>query len=611
VYSASEHGTVVAQASFTLTFGPTGGTVPSVPAPVVPPVVHGGVIPVHYDISHLTGATSPTLVVSQPGRVDPSTGPVFRPAYTAALTAPSGTIAVPVSALHGGGIYGIGIQQSPGGWFSTNYSAYAFTRVSPTGSVAPPPPTLSAGSGPAGHFLEFGYNGSFQLHYDVSNVPGATGAVAEFSAPGPTAFNLYDTFNNPNGSERDDNGHDSGSVAYVPLPGTAGTATLNGGQLGLDPTMTHVVRVLATAHGRVTGEASGVSTITMDGIAAADGGSVIDGFGVDANGTDGFLTSNQVTAAGGELGSIETFNQVTGATSTVASSSDIYATIGSGCAGIYGNDTGVVGDFNGQSDTFRTLNPVSAGAVTGTWNPPATVGNILCAAYNQTSSQSALLNGFNEQLYVTPADFAAGTTGTPINVSPAFPTLSGLSVGAIAENPATGHAYVGASNIFTPSSPATIVDVDLTSGQVSTFPSANDNFDFGMAVDPVTNKALIGSDGGFSVEDLTTHAGTFIAPGGQGAYQWPVWIPGTRDFLVEEAVSPDFSGSAPNNNTTSSILVVDENGNVLHRYEQFNFFNTFLFDVGAYIQPSSATSRGFTIGPAGQQLHPFAYQAGQ
>jgi hypothetical protein len=610
VYTASEHGKVVAQASFTLTFGPTNGNVQDVPAPLVPSVVHGGVIPVRYDISHLTGATSPILVVGHPGRVDPSTGNFFRPAFTAALTAPSGMIDVPVSALDGGGIYGIGIQQSPGGWFSPNYSTYAFTRVSPTGTIAPPVPTLSAGNGPAGHFLEFGYNGSFQLHYDVRNVPGATGAIAEFSAPGPTAFNLFDTFNNPNGSERDDNGYDTGSVAYVPLSGTSGTATLNGGQLGLTPTLDHVVRVLATAHGRVTGEASGVSTISMDGIAAADGGSVIDGFGVDANGTDGLLTSNQVTASGAELGSTETFNQNTGATSTVASSSDIYTTIGDGCAGIHGNDTGVVDDFNGVTDTYRTLNPVSEGAFTGTWNPPADVGNILCAASNQTTSQSALLNGFNQQLFVTPADFAAGTTGTPVDVSPAFSSFTLPSIGAFAENPATGHAYVGVSDVFNLNNQATIVDVNLNSGQVSTFPAANTGFADGMAVDPTTNKALMGAAGGWSIEDLTTHAGTFIS-GSQTSYEFPAWIPGTHDFMLEEPASPDFFGSAPNNNTLSSILVIDENGNVVHRYEQFNFFNTFLFDVGAYIQPSSATSRAFTLGPAGQQLHPFDYQAGQ
>jgi hypothetical protein len=211
---------------------------------------------------------------------------------------------------------------------------------------------------------------------------------------------------------------------------------------------------------------------------------------------------------------------------------------------------------------------------------------------------------------VTPADFAAGTTGTPVDVSPAFSSFTLPSVGAFAENPATGHAYVGVSDVFNLNNQATIVDVNLNSGQVSTFAAANTGFADGMAVDPATNKALIGAAGGWSIEDLTTHAGTFIT-GAQTSYEFPAWIPGTHDFMLEEPASPDFFGSAPNNNTLSSILVIDENGNVVHRYEQFNFFNTFLFDVGAYIQPSSATSRAFTLGPAGQQLHPFDYQAGQ
>jgi hypothetical protein len=62
--------------------------------------------------------------------------------------------------------------------------------------------------------------------YDAASVPDATGAVAEISTAGLGSFGSYATFNNPNGSERDDNGHDSGSVAWIPLKGTRGTATL-------------------------------------------------------------------------------------------------------------------------------------------------------------------------------------------------------------------------------------------------------------------------------------------------------------------------------------------------------------------------------------------------
>jgi hypothetical protein len=93
----------VAETHFSLTFCPSDGTVQSVQAPIVPPVGHGVVISVHYDLSGLTGATDPVFVVSYRGRVDPSTGLLFRPAYTAALNGTSGTVDVPVSVLPGGG----------------------------------------------------------------------------------------------------------------------------------------------------------------------------------------------------------------------------------------------------------------------------------------------------------------------------------------------------------------------------------------------------------------------------------------------------------------------------------------------------------------------------
>jgi hypothetical protein len=608
VYSATEQGRVVAQARFTLTFGPTDGTVQSVPAPLAPAVENGPVIPVHYDISDLTGATSPTLVVSQPGRVDPATGLFFRPSYTVPLTAPAGTVDVPVSAMPGAGIYGIGIQNSPGGWASANDSAYAFTRVATAGDAKPEPPTLSAGSTPAGHYLEIPYHGSFQLHYDVRDVPFAAGAVAEFSAPGPTPFNDYNTFNNPNGSERDDNGHDSGSVAYVPLSGTSGTVTLNGGKLGLDATMNHVVRVLATAHGHVVGEASDVSSISMDGVIPADGGTVANGFGVNADGTDGFLTSDQVTASGSTLGSVETFNQSTGSVSTDVSSPDEYATIDGGCAGLFHNDTGVYDDYNpaAQTDTFRVLNPVATGTTAGTWDPPAALGQLICAADNQSSDQNAVLSTSGPSLLVSPANFAANSTETPIDLSPALASLTAPAVGGFGQDPATGQAFVAVTDAANASAPGTIAAADLKSGQVTTFPGVTTDFFSGLAVNPAANEILAGSYAGFGIYNLNSHAGTLIQPGGS-TYQHPAAIPGTSDFMVQEVAPPDFFGTSPNNNAMSSIIVTDEHGNVLRRYEQFNFYNIFLLDMGDYLQTSSATSTAFTLGPLGQQLYPFNY----
>jgi hypothetical protein len=128
-YRASSDGDLLADTPVTLTLGPTDGTSPSALAPVVPPVSDGSTIPVGYDISKISNPVNPTLVVSEPGRVDPVTGRFFRPAYSVPLRAPSGVIQVPVSALPGAGIYGIGVQSAPGGPLSSNYTAFAFTRV--------------------------------------------------------------------------------------------------------------------------------------------------------------------------------------------------------------------------------------------------------------------------------------------------------------------------------------------------------------------------------------------------------------------------------------------------------------------------------------------------
>ncbi len=145
-YRAGAGGRTLAASTFTLTFGPWDGTTPAVAAPVVPAAVTGPVIPVKYDLTGLTGAADPTLVVSEPGRVDPVSGEYFTPAYSVPLTAARGTVGIPTSKLPGAGVYGIGIQDGPGGWQSADDSAFAIVRVSPAGTAQPQVPTLAYGS---------------------------------------------------------------------------------------------------------------------------------------------------------------------------------------------------------------------------------------------------------------------------------------------------------------------------------------------------------------------------------------------------------------------------------------------------------------------------------
>src|SRR5581483_2921678 len=122
------------------------------------------------------------------------------------LTQTSGTVNVPVSALAGGGMYGIAIQATG----NFEFTDFAYTRVQDAPSDArPDAPVLSAAGASPGYNLSVPYGGSFGVKWNVTGVPGATGAYLEISAPGPNDFNSFATFNNPNGTIRDDNGYDS------------------------------------------------------------------------------------------------------------------------------------------------------------------------------------------------------------------------------------------------------------------------------------------------------------------------------------------------------------------------------------------------------------------
>jgi hypothetical protein len=613
-YTATARGHTLTSAPVTLTFGPANGTSPSALAPIVPAVTYGATIPVRYDISQVASANHPVLVVSQPGRVDPSaTGLFFRPAYTAPLTTATGTIDVPVSALAGAGIYGIGIQSAPGGLASTNYTAFAYTRVAPARSAQPPPPELSYQGSPPGHYLEIPYHVSFQVSYDVRSVGGATGASLEISAAGPTPFNNQNPFNNPNGSQRDSNGHDSGSVAFVPLPGTHGTVTVNSGSLGLYATMNHVARVLPTRFGVAAGEASGVSSLSMDGVKPSDGGILSNGYGINANSADGFLTSNQATASGQQLGSVETFDQSSDAvTSTVVSSSDAYGTPSGGCPGLFHGDTGLYVDSSATASTYNVLSPVSAGKAAGQWTLPSQdLDGIVCPAPNQATDDMAVLTGTGgpaATYRVLSSNVAKNTFGTAYSLAPALTSLGIPFAGGFGQNTTTGDAVVGIGDFANFNAPPSIVAVNLHSGALQSLTGVTTGPAEGLAVDSATNMAASGSlaSAGFGIYDLTRRTGTLVPLNG-GIYEHPAVDMTHSEFAVQEVGSPDLYGLTPNNNALSSVVITDENGTVVQRIEKFNFFNIFLLDIGSYLQLNPATRTAYTLGPGGTQLYPFAY----
>ena len=302
----------VAETSIALTFLPNTSELHGMgPAPSVAPVTTGNYMIVKYDISNvdLSFDRNPTLLVSVPGRTS-SAEPGYHTLYQVPLTQPQGTVQVPISALQGDGIYGVAV-----GFHSQHYSdstTWAYTRVANAGSARPAAPLVSlpGTSNTGGHYIDVPLGSPVQVSWDVSKVPGAIGAILEVSAPGPTGYGNYNTFNNPNGSIVDHNGMDSGSQ-YTTQVGTSGTTTILPSQIASGEYQ--AVRVIPVGVNGPAGEASDESTIATHGIATADGGNLYGGFAINSSGTDGILTSNQIIGLPGNatmvVSSLEAFDQ--------------------------------------------------------------------------------------------------------------------------------------------------------------------------------------------------------------------------------------------------------------------------------------------------------------
>lgn len=621
-------GHVLASVPVSLTFGPAGATSELVPAPRAPAVVTGPAIAVSYDFSRFPAglASHPELVVSLPGRVNPDTGTIFTARYTTPLTTDTGTVTVPVSALDGAGIYGIAIRLAPAsGSSAARYSDFAYVRVAAPSDARPDAPLLGPATAvPAAHALEIAYDASFGVSYDVSGVPGATGAVVEISAPGPTFEGLADMFSNPNGSRIDDDGTDSASYFHREFSGTRRTVTLAAAAAGLVAAHQQTVRVLpVNARGQVVGEASDVSTIERDGIVPADGGQVRDGFGLDSAAGGGLLTSNQATASGSILSSLETFDPATGAirqTLTTQSGSSYLTMFGTG---VYGSDLGVYGTQQASNEaayTFGTVPDVArATAVGPAWTPPAFPSSdtvIDDSGQNAPGSSDAfLLYDISQFASNTPFnafsyDFATGTASPVTNISGpvqsfGFPVFHGFDW-----NPATSEAYMPVDDLFADcaTTPTTIVTADLATGSVGSFQAGGQGGAEDFVLDPGTGIAAMDSQCQANAPELhlinlATHADTVVQIGGSGDTPALLAVdPVHKLFLVEQLLSPD---SATNNDALSSVVVVSETGQVLERLEEFSFFT--VDNDTHYFVLDPATRTGYAFGPDWQQIQPFGY----
>jgi hypothetical protein len=613
-YTASAGGKVVARATIPLSFSPISGS-PELLAPVVPTVVTGSTIPVSYNLGSDSGLANPQLVVSTPGRMNPFDDHFFRDLYTVPLTQTSGTVNVPVSALTGGGVYGIAIQATG----NFEFTDFAYTRVQDAPSdVRPAAPVLSAAGASPGYNLSVPYGGSFGVKWNVTGVPGATGAYLEISAPGPNDFNSFATFNNPNGTIRDDNGYDSGSVYYATLSGTSGSTTLSAATAGLTPTLVSQVRVLpVTSSGTAAGEASDVSTISENGVAPTDGGATVEGFGVDTNSSTGFVTSNQTNGDNETQSSVETFNEQTQAITgtTLSSTGDqSYTTPIQGGAGVFAGDTGLVEASTNTATKYLTLQPLTKRSMV--WKPPVNNSFIL-GADNQTTS-SAAFGGwtfgkhgvYNVRAFTS--DVGAGTFGPVYLAQPALKGFQYPDITGFAQDTTTNTAVFNAVDFFNTGAAPTFVTVNLATGKMASFAGAGNGIPTGLAVDSGTGMAANPESDGVALVNLSNDSSTLATPGGF-VYQHPATDTADQEFVVQEVSPPDANlqtaglGAVPNNNALSTEVVLGEQGQVVKRIEQFNFFNVFTSIAGQLTQLGPAAGQAYTTGLDGDQVQPFSY----
>jgi hypothetical protein len=284
-YRVVLNGRVVASKPDTLTIGPSNGQYAEATAPVAPATVpQGHSVTVHYDITDVTGISDPELVVSTAGHWNPALAPIFSAAWSTPLTpGTAGTVTIPASAFDdGGAIYGIGVLQAAVNGvppIDDNYGEFAPIRVvgaTATATERPAAPVLT-GEGLTGHSQQIDRaQPTFDLQYNVRDVPGAASTLVEFSAPAPSIYGSDNTFTNANGTGLDNDGVDAGSTAHITLSGTAGIAKLNGLTLGLPSSETYDVRVFAVdRHGKIIGQASPLSTLEFDDGLAPNGATVL------------------------------------------------------------------------------------------------------------------------------------------------------------------------------------------------------------------------------------------------------------------------------------------------------------------------------------------------
>jgi hypothetical protein len=618
-------GHVLTRASQTVTFGPTDGTHAVAPAPVVAPVTPTGrPVSVRYDLTGVNRLHNPRLVVSSIDHWNKWAAMKFRVAYSVPLTSTSGTVTVPASVFAaGGGIYGATIQQDDQN--DSSYGMSASFRIA--GSPGRPDAPTLAGTGAA-----FGHEAvatraapRLQVRWDTRTVPGATGAALEISAPGPTIlYGLRNTFTNQFGSTRDANGVDTGSTAWVSLPSTAGTTTLDLLKLGIPTSLNYNLRVVATRRSEAVGQASPSSSLEFDDGVLPDGQSAFD-FDINPGGPS--------TVAAVTLGpdGLPTSSSLTSYDAAAGTYGPDYATDTTGrhVYSVYGSDPGphrlsaVSYPLYDTEQHLLTYDTSDQHVVSDRSVDMNGQFNLYAGRVDRQRHRTDLLawRGGDSVDEVVPQDTVTGRLGTPVVADNGTPRSGVYSTLDIQE--ATGAVDLAAATPgeTCPTQPAGFTTVDLDKGTVAPM-SATNLCLTGIASDQAGHAMLpvgpfqtdfLFSTGTMQQADETT--GTISDPRALGA-DGPVFP--TVDtkhglLILGFMASPDWR---VNNNEMSAIGVYDlHTGARLSLTAHFNLWDeayglgmpmgTLAGERGIQIDP--ATRTGWTFSPYDNQIQQFSY----
>ncbi len=633
---------VLASRDLRLVVGPTDGAHGEALAPVLAPVIHPGhPVAVHYDLTGVTNLDHPQLAVSTAGHWSPAAAPCFHPGYKVDLTATSGTIELPASAFGSGeGIYGVGILQDTTIPNGALYGQFTPVRLDAAGvSSRPDAPLLGAGTAsPKAHQVDLLRSApTFTVGYDVRHTPGAAKAVLEISAPAPTLYNTLSTFNNPNGTVRDNNGIDTGSTVYHQLPAARGTATLDAVKLGLSTSLDYSVRIVPVdPQGRPVGQASPTSFMVLnDGL--LPGQSTIEDFSVA--GPDATVVSTHTWINGMGLvadSALLRYNPATGKYGSVLASDPqggtLYETYGTDPA----NNVALIGrrgliDGNGLStDQSVQTYDLNTNTKTSDVSVEGSQLDLQAGRVDPTRHRGAIIAWHypDNTHSLIPFDLTTNTMQPPIALDQAdAPTGYHM----MDFDQATGKAVLASGGIGDcwRADPGKLVTVNLDDRSVG---SAGET-------DPCVSGISAGQDGtssylatGGLASILLNAPDGHLLPVNEGSAQPGQPIDVDTPSLLSTAVDPihhvalvssvtgndvcwAFKCNGYNNNPMSSISVVDlKTGKVLKKMSAFNLWGIVLpsivddsFTTRHSIQIDPGTRTGWTYGPGGRQLQQFSY----